>query len=140
MIRHIVPVVVLLALGGCTYQTEAQINAELARHVGQSETALVRQMGVPTRSFDSGGRRFLAYYKGDQQITSFTDSGFGGGFGYGPGFGYGGWGGYGGFGGWGGWGFGGGFTDGTIRSLGCETTFEVTSGQVVRFTRHGNAC
>ena len=121
--------VALLALGGCAIQTEQQINAEMARHIGQSETDLVREMGVPTRSYDSAGHRFLAYYKGEQEVDNF-----GGGF-YGTGFS-----------GWGGWGWGGGFYGGAfdgpsrITTHGCDTTFEVSDGRVLGFKRHGNAC
>jgi hypothetical protein len=134
MIRHLVPVLTLLALGGCAIQTEAQINAALARHVGESETDLVREMGVPTRHYDSAGHHFLAYISGHQEIDAP----------YGPGFGYGGYGPWGGW-GWGGYGPGFGYGPGwafpsRIDSYSCETTFEVAAGRVVGFMRHGNAC
>lgn len=134
--RVALSLVLLASVGGCAFQTEQQINAELARHIGEPETDLVRDMGVPTRSYQSGGHRFLAYYKGEQQIDSFN-GGFGGPGG--GGFGYGGYGGGFGYGGWGGWGFGG-FSQGTIYPYGCDTTFEVADSRVIGFKRHGNAC
>jgi hypothetical protein len=137
MNKKLVPLLALLALGGCAYQTEAQINARMAAHIGQSETDLVRDMGVPNRTYASGGHHFLAYMTGHQEIESFND----GGFGYpGWGWGWGGWG-YGGGGwggGWGGW--GGGFGSATVTNYGCQTTFEVDAGRVIGFKRHGNAC
>ena len=134
MTKHLIPAFALLALSGCAFQTQAQLNAELARHVGQSETDLVREMGVPTRHFDTGGHRFLAYAKGYQQITGFPGDGFG--------FGYGGWGGpWGTWGGGYGYGFGGGFGGpAEVVSYGCETTFEIDSGRVTGVKRHGNDC
>ena len=133
MINKIIPVIALLALSGCAIQTEAQIKAQLDHHIGENEASLIRELGVPTRSFQSGGQRFLAYYTGYQQVDNF--GGFGGGFG--------GWGWRGGWGGWGGgWGPGG-FNDwgpSNIISYGCETTYEVTGGHVMGWTRHGNDC
>jgi hypothetical protein len=133
--KTLVPLVAVLALGGCAYQTEAQINAELSRHIGQSAADLVRDMGVPNRSIETaGGHRFMAYLTGHQEIYNW-----GGGYGYG----YGGWGGWGwggpGWGpGWGGWGGGWGPSD--VVNYGCQTTFELVGGRVTGFTRHGNAC
>ncbi len=135
MNKALIPLVAVLALGGCA--TEAQINAQLARHLGESETDLVREMGVPTRHLDSGGHRFLAYVEGYQEIYPPPDAGWG----Y-PGWG-GGWGG-GGFGGWG-WGgwagpWGGWAGPSDVVSYGCETTFEIVGGRVASFARHGNGC
>jgi hypothetical protein len=131
MIKKLIPLVALLALGGCAYQTEAQINAELAHHIGQSETDLVREMGVPNRHFDSGGHHFLAYVSGHQEILSYNDGGF-----FYPGFGWG-WGGPG-WAGYGGW--GGGFGSASVITYGCQTTFEIDAGRVIGFKRHGNDC
>jgi hypothetical protein len=134
MKRALIPMLALLALGGCAFQTEAQINAELSRHIGQSETDLVREMGVPTRHFLSGGHEFLAYATGHQTIE--PEGGFGPGPFY-PGWG-GGWGGW----GWGGYGYGYGGWAGpsNIITYGCETTFEIGDGKVLSFRRHGNDC
>lgn len=129
----LIPWLACLALSGCA-ESEAQINAEMARHVGQSVTDLVRQMGVPNRHFGNKDHEFLAYVKNYQEIDGFgPDFGYGG-FGYG-GYGFGGFG----YGGFGGWGWGGGFPA-DIITYGCETDFEANSGRVVSFARHGNDC
>jgi hypothetical protein len=129
-----IPSAALLLLGGCAFQTEAQINAELSRHIGQTADQLVREMGVPNRSIETAGHhRFMAYVTGHQEIYNWG--------GYGPG-----WGGWGG--GWGGWGWGGpGWGPGwgewgpaDVITYGCQTTFELVGGRVIGFTRHGNAC
>ena len=137
MIKHLVPVIALLALAGCAIQTEAQINAALARHVGESETDLVREMGGAGPALRQRGAPLPGLYQrssGDRCAVRprLRLCGFGG---YG-GFGGWGWGGYGPVTGTGpGWGF-----PSQIYSYSCETTFEVASGRVVGFMRHGNAC
>ncbi len=117
---------VLLLLGGCV--SEAEINAKLARHIGQSEADLVREMGVPNRHYQTEGHTFLAYVKGYESTNGFSDN-----FGY-P-FGYG-WGGY-------GYGFGWGgpmdYSADTVHYY-CETDFDVFQGRVIGFSRHGNDC
>ena len=93
----------------------------LASLVGQPETEVVRQLGVPTRSYETGGRKFIAY---DERRTELIPQApFIGGFGY---FGYG----YGGFGG----------LPAQLIERGCETTLEVAGGRVVSWTLRGSAC
>ena len=93
----------------------------LASLVGQSETEVVRQLGVPTRSYETGGRKFIAY---DERRTDVVPpQPFIGGFGY---FGYG----YGTFGAF----------PAQLVERGCETTFEVSGGRVVSWSLRGNAC
>ena len=100
--------------------------------VGQPETDLVRRLGVPTRTYETSGHRFLAYQERQTSIVG-TGVGFGdfGGLGYG---GYGGFG-YGGFGG-----FGTTFSNSRIVERVCETTFDVAGGRVVTWSLRGNAC
>ena len=107
----------------CGYGVAAR-RAYLASLVGQNETELVRQFGVPTRTYEAGGRKFLAY---DQRRLDIIPSGpfFGGygGFGhFGPGFGL-----YGAF-------------PPAVVERGCETTFEVDGGRVARWSLRGNTC
>jgi len=103
-------------LAGCSDQLAAR-QAYLSSLVGQPEASLVQQMGVPARSYEVGGAKFLAY---DEQrvdvVPSFPS--------YGPFFN--------------GW-YGGGFPPQVIERR-CETTFEVTDGTVRSFTLRGNAC
>ncbi|GBR44675.1 hypothetical protein [Neokomagataea thailandica] len=136
-------VAALLGLSACEVPTLEQRKV-LDSMVGKNEVDVVRQFGVPSRSFQTQGHSFLAYI---QNATEYTG---GGGWGWGgwgaPGFGYGGWGGgwgggFGGFGGgWGapGWGYGG--FPGTAYNVSCQTTFELVAGRVVGWTMRGDGC
>ncbi len=119
----------VLSLAGCVIgPSRRQV---LDATIGRSETDLVRQFGVPTRTYDAGGRHFLAYVETNQEILG---GGLGGGFGgFGPGFG----GGFGGVGGFGG--FYGGYPAEVIDDS-CETTIEVQTGIVRGWTLHGRGC
>jgi hypothetical protein len=101
---------------GCTNQLAAR-EAYLSQFVGQPESAVVQQMGVPTRSFETGGVRYLAYneHRIDLIPTFPSFSPF--------------------FPGW----YGAGFPPQVVE-LQCETTFEVAAGTVKAFTLRGNAC
>ncbi len=110
--------------------------AYLATLVGQPEAEIVRQLGVPTRTFESGGRRFLAYVeqRGATAISGgpFLFGGYGYGSGYGSGFGPG-------FGPRFGYGYGGAFPT-YVTERTCETTFEVAGDRVVSWALRGNSC
>lgn len=108
-----------LLLAGCV--TEAQKAAALNATIGESETDLVRQLGVPTRSFETAGHRFLAY---DTRHYSVVPD-------YGP-WGY--------WGGWPGFGWSAPPLPPGVVEYGCETTFEIDSGRVASWTRRGNSC
>ena len=103
-------------LAGCADQLAAR-QAALGRLGGQPEAALVQQMGVPTRSYETGGVKYLAYDDHRVDIVPGFPN-------YNPFFT--------------GW-YGGGFPPQVI-DLRCETTFEVTDGVVKAFTLRGNAC
>ena len=96
----------------------------LASLVGQPEADAVRQLGVPTRVYETGGRKFIAYDERRTDLLPGTPflGGYGG-FGY---FGAG----YGGFGGF----------PPQIIERGCETTLEVAGGRVVSWALRGSAC
>ena len=51
----------LLLLAGCTNNAIAEREAFLAQFVGQTEDDVVRQFGVPARTIETGGNRFLAF-------------------------------------------------------------------------------
>lgn len=108
---------VLTALvAGCVNQLAVR-QAYLSQFVGQPESAVVRQMGVPARSYETGGVKYLAYSEQRINITPAFPS-------YSPFFT--------------GW-YGGGIPPQVVE-LRCETTFEVTDGTVKSFTLRGNAC
>lgn len=117
--RVALPLLVVL-LAGCV-NTLAQRQAKLAPLIGQSEQTLIQAMGVPSRSYDVSGTKYLAY---DQRSTTVLP-------GYGP---WGPWP-Y----GWYGYGSGVGFPPEVVDLL-CETTFVVAGGVVRSFNFRGNAC
>ncbi len=117
--RCLVPVVMAALLAGCTNQLAAR-QAQLGRLVGHSEVDLVQAMGIPTRTFDTGGMRFLAYE--DRRVEFVPGSPFpylGGPY-------------YSGF-------YGGGFPPEVIN-LTCDTTFTLEAGVVRSVALRGNAC
>ncbi len=115
------PAVLALCLLAAACTTGPDRRVVLATLVGQPEADVVRVFGVPSRTFETGGRRFLAY---DERRTDVIPGGpFIGGFGY---FGYG----YGGFGG----------LPAQVIERGCETTVEVVGGRVASWALRGNAC
>ncbi len=127
----------LLSLAACQTPTPAQRRL-LDSLVGRPPVEVVRNFGVPTRTYSTDGHSFLAYV--EDESSYFPGSG---GLGYG-GFGYGGYGGFGGFGGFGGYdGFGyggfGGFPP-SYYSASCQTLFEVVGDKVASWSRRGNGC
>jgi hypothetical protein len=104
------------ALASCTNQL-AQRQAYLSQFIGKPESALVQQMGVPNRSYETGGVKYLAYDEHRIDIVPGPPT-------YAP-F-YLGW-------------YGAGFPPQVVE-LTCETTFEISAGTVKTFTLRGNAC
>jgi hypothetical protein len=91
--------------------------------VGKSETDAVRVLGVPDRTFDTNGRRFLAFV--DRRSEAY-----GGGVGIFGSYGY---------------GSGGpgilAFDPGpAVYQKLCETTLEVAEGRIASYALRGNAC
>jgi len=114
----------LLLITACT--TGPDRATVLNSMIGAPEAEVVRQLGVPSRTYETGGHKFLAYT--DQRAT-VIDGGplmygggfFGGGY-YGSGFG-----------------FGSAFPTEIIPRV-CETTFDVVGGRVQTWSLRGNAC
>ena len=120
--RSILPILCAALLATCAPAFDRP--AFLAGFVGQPDTEVVRRLGVPSRTYEADGHRFLAYAEHRSEILS-TGTGFGGfdqfgGFGYfGPGFG---------------------FSSAEVIDRTCETTFEVVNGRVANWSLRGNAC
>jgi hypothetical protein len=116
--RRLILLVVVGLTTGCVNQLAVR-QSELAQWVGRSETQLVEAMGVPTRTYETGGLKFLSYV--EQRVDIVPGSSF-----YGDQFGY-------------GYGYGGGFPP-TAVNLVCDTTFTIDKGAVRAFSLRGNAC
>jgi hypothetical protein len=116
----------LLALAACAPQSATTVE----NPVGLTEAELVGRLGVPTRSYEVEGRRFLAWdtqgSSGPAVVPSlglgfgrFGGGGFSGsGFGTGLGLSFGGGGGY----------------------APCTSTYELQQGRVVGFNQQGAGC
>jgi hypothetical protein len=117
MRKLIAAAIALPMLAGCVDVLQQRVSY-MNQFVGQSETDLVRNLGVPSRTIESGGRRFLAYV--DRRLDVIPSTGL-----------------------WGPWGFygpyGGGFPSEVVERS-CETTFEIVDSKVQSFTLRGNAC
>jgi len=116
MKRVMISVIVAALLAGCGPAFNRP--AFLATLVGQPEAEVVRRLGVPSRTYEANGRKFLAYSERRSEVLSLG-VGFGG-YGYfGPSFGY---------------------YPSQVIERGCETTFEVGDGRVLTWSLRGNAC
>jgi hypothetical protein len=102
-------------LGGCVNQL-AERQAYLQQFIGQPESAVVQAMGVPSRSFETGGVMYLAYTEHRIDFIPGTPT-------YAPFY----LGAYGAF-------------PPQIVQLDCETTFRVVDGKISSYTLRGNAC
>ncbi|MGA3403991.1 MAG: hypothetical protein ABSC95_32690 [Acetobacteraceae bacterium] len=117
--RRPVLFVLALLLGGCVNQL-AQRQAFLNQFVGHPDSELVQQLGVPTRTYETDGVKYLAYDESRVQIVPALPP-----YGPGPWWAYG--------------GYGGGFPP-QVVNLTCDTTFAVAGGVVKSYTLRGNAC
>ena len=99
-------------LTACTDGRAARM-AAMNQFVGQPEQTLVLRMGVPTRSYDADGVKYLAY---DEQRTDVIPPP--------PSFGP--------------WWFN--PMPAQVIQRWCETTFQVADGVVRSFTLRGNSC
>lgn len=102
-------------LAGCVNQLAAR-EAYLSKFVGQPDSAVVQAMGVPTRTYETGGVKYLAYDEHRVDLIPATPT-------YGPYY----------------LGWYNAFPPQVIQ-LDCETTFEVVEGKVRSFNLRGNAC
>jgi hypothetical protein len=99
-------------LAACT-DGRAERMAAMNQFVGQPEQTLLLKLGVPTRSYDAGGMRFLAYDERRTEVIPPPPT-------FGP------W--------W--WAP----QPAQVVERWCETTFQVANGVVRSFTLRGNSC
>ncbi len=115
--RRLAPVLLAGLLAACANPLAAR-KARMSQLIGKSETDLVQAMGVPVRTYETGGTKFLAYE--ERRIEIVPGSPFAYGSGPYPGF------------------YGGMPTQ--VLNLVCDTTFTVVNGAVTGFSLRGNAC
>jgi len=114
--------VAFLALSGCATRTTASFDARMAGLVGRPEVEVITALGVPVRTYDVSGHRFLQYES--RRLVGYPGSYPFGGYPYGRyGYGYG----YGGF-------------PPIIETRECELTITLTQGRMQGYTRRGNDC
>ena len=113
-------VVAALARAGCTNQALEERRAYLQQFLGQPEETVLREMGVPMRTIESNGTRFLAYVEKRSDIyhpsppMALNRIGRPG---YGPAM-----------------------LPGEVVERNCETTFEISDGRVKAWRMHGDGC
>ena len=128
--RFVCCAALLASLCGCAVPTTAAFDARVAGLIGRPEAEIVAQLGVPVRTHEAGGQRFLQYES--RRLVGYPGAyppGFG--FGYG-GYRYGGYGGFGGFGGYGAF--------PTVESRECDLTIAFRDGRAEGFSRRGSDC
>lgn len=101
----------LLLLSACAVNPRVQYQPLL----GETETELVQQLGVPTRTYETGGLKFLAYDERHVTVLPATPV-------WGPM--------------WEPWY---GFPPEVVET-GCEVTFELDQGRVRTFALRGDTC
>jgi len=111
--RRLTIVLACCAVAAACADESAARMAALNHFVGQPEQTLLLDMGVPTRSYDADGTRFLAY---DERRVEFIPGV--------PGVGI----------------WSAGAVPAQRIEFWCETTFQVAQGVVQSFILRGNAC
>ena len=121
MRRAAILICLVLAACGPRFDRPAFLNSL----VGAPEVEVIRVLGVPSRTYQTDGHKFLSYIeqRADYIPGGAFFGGYGGGF-YGPRFGY---------------GYGGGFPPSLIQRE-CETTIDVVNGRMATWSLRGNAC
>ncbi len=112
--RRLLPLLLVLPfVAGCV-NVVADRAAYLQSFVGKPEAELVRALGVPTRTYDRDGHRFLAFDETSSQPVPIVAPYYG----YGPLGPYG----------------------SSVVQYTCETTAEIDLGNVANFTLRGQGC
>jgi hypothetical protein len=115
--HQFVPLLVAVVIGACANQLAAR-EAFLNQFVGHPDSELVRKLGVPTRTYETRGVKYLAYSESRLEFMPPLPPYAGppwwlGAYGAAP---------------------------PQVVNLVCETTFVVADGIVKSYTLHGNAC
>jgi hypothetical protein len=102
-------------LAGCVNQYELR-RQYMQQFVGRPESELILALGVPSRAYETGGVKFLAFNENRVEVLPGMAP-------YGPPW----------------WGWGPGYSP-QVVTLSCETTVAVRDGIVLSFVLRGNAC
>lgn len=113
MVRWMFCLVLVAACAGCARQGPSALEVKLASMVGESEADVVREFGVPNRTFETGGDRFIAYIERRQDVVPSGGP-------WGPP--------------WWGW------SNSQVITRSCEITFEIAAGRVKSYGLRGDAC
>jgi hypothetical protein len=119
-VRTRLAALLVLLLAGCA-DPGPTLQQRLSTFVGRTELELVTQLGVPSRTYEVEGRRFLQY---DQRRTVPVAPAFGYGAPIGP------WGPR-----WGYW-----PPPPSFAVVECDVTFELVEGRVTGFSFRGQGC
>jgi hypothetical protein len=118
--RRALPLSLVLLLAACA--TGPTLQQRLSTYIGRSEGELVAELGVPVRTYEADGRRFLQYEQ--RRTVAISQPGF-----YGPAYGP--------------WGFRrGGYWPAppAYGVVGCDLTFALRNERVESFTYRGEGC
>ena len=118
VMRRFIPLLLAIPLVGCGNGLAAR-QAYLNQFIGHPDSELVQRLGVPMRTYETKGVRYLAYNESRVQLIPSLPP-----YGSGP---------------WWNRADGGGAPT-QVVNLVCETTFAVADGNVKSYTLRGNAC
>lgn len=116
-----VAVIGVAILAGCAAPGPSERELALSGLVGQPESAAVALLGVPDRTFETAGRRYLAF--SERRLAAYPGFvPFGGYYRRYQGF------------------YAARFSEPAFVERGCETTLEIVEGKVASYALRGNAC
>jgi hypothetical protein len=119
--RKLTAMVFAAALAGCVAPGPSGRELALSGLIGQNESAAVQLLGVPDRSFETEGKRYLSF--SERRLAAYPGLvPFGGYYRRYHGF------------------YSAGFYQPEFVERGCETTLEIVDGKVASFALRGNAC
>jgi hypothetical protein len=116
-LQCLVPALLSIVVGACANQL-AERHAFLDQFVGHPDSELVQKLGMPTRTYQTGGMKYLVYTESRLEFVSPLPS----------------------YGGPPPWVGAYGAPPPQVVNLECETTFAVAAGVVKSYTLRGNGC
>ncbi|MGD9617651.1 MAG: hypothetical protein AB7H90_20040 [Alphaproteobacteria bacterium] len=112
MMRDTIVAAIVLCLAGCVVPTQAAFEANMSAFLGRPEVDVIAALGVPTRSAEAGGLRFIEYEH--RRIVGWTGRN---------------------------WHWGSPYLGGDyIETRECRLTFTLRDSRVVHFDSRGNDC